>query len=226
MGYWELKIAQMYQTLLKYSKIVTLALLIISCINKREQLPYYNSADFTPIFLDNKKEVIENIPHQSGDFSFVDQENKTVTQKDIEGKVHVASFIFTTCGNICPTMTRNMKKIEKDHGSNSNVQILSYSVTPWRDSVPVLKAYSQEYDIQSKNWHFLTGSKSTIYTLARTSYFAEENIGLQKDSNDFLHTEHVLLIDADKRIRGIYNGTLELEIMQLSKDISLLLKDL
>jgi len=224
MDYWELKIAQMYQTLLKSSKLGLLLLLAISCNKNNTTLPYYNTADFTPIFSESIDEVEKLVPHKIGDFKLTNQNNEEVSHKNIEGKVHIASFIFTSCGSICPTMTRNLKRVEEEYGTNPDVKILSYSVTPWKDSVPVLKAYEKEFDIQTKNWHFLTGSKKDIYNLARTSYFAEENIGLQKDSNDFLHTEHIILVDREKRIRGIYNGTLELEIMQLSKDIESLLE--
>ncbi len=74
-------------------------------------------------------------------------------------------------------------------------------------------------------WHLLTGNKVNIYTLARPSYFAEADLGFTKDSTEFLHTEHVLLIDKTKRIRGIYNGTLQLEIDQIIKDIKILLAE-
>jgi protein SCO1/2 len=195
-----------------------------ACKKKSANLPYYNSADFTPIFI-SSEEAKKEITHTINDFSFKNQDNKLVTQKEIENKVHIASFIFTTCGSICPTMTTNLKRIETDHGTNSNVVMLSYSVTPWIDSVPVLKKYQEKHEIKTRNWHFLTGSKDEIYKLARNSYFAEENIGLQKDSSDFLHTEHIILVDRDKRIRGIYNGTLKLEIIQLSKDVDALLKE-
>ena len=88
-----------------------------------------------------------------------------------------------------------------------------------------LDDFSKEYKITSPNWHLLTGKKEKIYELARKSYFAEENIGFSKDTTDFLHTEHILLVDKNKKIRGIYNATLELEIQQLIKDISTLKKE-
>ena len=151
-----------------------------------------------------------------------DQHGKTVTHKDIEGKIHVANFIFTSCASICPVMTKHMKIIEGAFKDKPGVVILSYSVTPWIDSVPRLRKFALTNNITSPNWHLLTGNKSEIYTLARQSYFAEEDLGFTRDSTEFLHTEHVLLIDKTKRIRGIYNGTLQLEIEQLKKDIDAL----
>ena len=100
--------------------------------------------------------------------------------------------------------------------------MLSFSVTPWIDSVQKLKSYVKDKDIKMKNWYFLTGEKSKIYELARKSYFAEKDIGFTKDSTDFLHTEHFLLVDKTLRIRGIYNGTLSLEMQHLIEDIKLL----
>jgi len=191
-------------------------------VDKRPNLPYYNQADFTPIFLANNNTLDKEVTHQVANFSLTNQNNQNITQKDISGKIHVANFIFSSCGSICPVMTKNMKMVEHEYKNNDEVVILSYSVTPWIDNVAKLKAYTQLNDIDATNWHFLTGSKAEIYKLARQSYFAEEDLGFTKDSTDFLHTEHVLLIDKSKRIRGIYNGTLQLEMEQLIKDIAAL----
>lgn len=103
--------------------------------------------------------------------------------------------------------------------------MLSFSVTPWIDKVARLQQFAHRNQITSPNWHLLTGSTNQIYTLARKAYFAEEDIGFTKDSTQFLHTEHIILVDKQRRIRGIYNGTLELEVRQLSADIVQLLKE-
>ena len=188
--------------------------------NKALQLPYYNSADFTPSFI-SSDEAVKKITHHIANFSFRDQDNSIITQKDIEGKIHVANFFFTACGSICPKMMGNLKMAQDVYKKDSSLLFLSYSVTPWLDSVPKLKKYAEHESIKYP-WHLLTGSKAAIYDLARTSYFADEDLGFSKDSSDFLHTEHILLIDKQKRIRGIYNGTLQLEIEQLIKDIEIL----
>ena len=186
--------------------------------SKAEVLPFYNSAEFTPSFI-NDAQVEAVITHQIADFSFVNQDGITINEKAIKGKVHVANFIFTTCGSICPSMTKNLKQVSDEFNLSDSLVILSYSVTPWVDSVPRLKTYTELHEINNPNWHFLTGSTKEIYQLARQSYFAEEEIGFNRDSTDFLHTEHFLLVDQTKRIRGIYNGTLQLEMQQLIKDI-------
>ena len=201
------------------------SVVFLNCTGKKEKyfaLPYYNEPSFTPIFIENENEVSDKIKHTISNFSFLDQDSNLVTQKTIEGKIHVANFIFTSCGSICPTMTKNMKIVSDTLQNNDDIVFLSYSVTPWLDSPAVLKKYKSRNNIQNKNWHFLTGSKSDIYTLARRSYFAEEDLGFTKDSTEFLHTEHFILVDKNKRIRGIYNGTLILEMQQLIEDINTL----
>lgn len=185
-------------------------------------LPYYNTPDFSPRFITAKDSVDMLIPHHIGDFSFLDQHGRSFTSQDLRGKVHVADFIFTSCGSICPVMTEHMKLVDSAYRHNPDVVILSYSVTPWIDSVARLRAYAEAKGISSPQWHFLTGSKGAIYDLARRSYFAEEDLGFTRDSSEFLHTEHVILVDGDGRIRGIYNGTLLLDMQQLVKDIAVL----
>lgn len=194
------------------------SLLLFSCSQKQTSLPYYNTPDFTPLFSN------ESVTHTIADFSFTDQNGHHITQHDVEGKIHVAAFIFTSCGSICPVMTDNMQTVSNAFVNDSNVVLLSFTVTPWIDSVARLKQYTTTKHITNPNWHFLTGPKSAIYNLARTSYFAEENMGFTKDSTEFLHTEHIILADENKNIRGIYHGTLKLEMEQLIKDIEQLKK--
>jgi protein SCO1 len=203
-----------------------LAIVFASCLqkNKPAALPYYNTPDFTPQFL-ALNDVDGKITHTISPFSFTDQHGKEINDKDVKGKIHVANFIFTSCGSICPTMTKHMKLLQQEFQSNPDVVMLSYSVTPWIDSVVRLKKYADNNGIVSSNWHLLTGNKGDIYTLARQSYFAEEDLGFTKDSTEFLHTEHILLVDKTSHIRGIYNGTLQLEAEQLVKDINVLLKE-
>ena len=217
----------MFRTVfLKNSLIAFIVFLTACAANQQEHtLPYYNTPEFTPLFLTTQKDIDQKITHAIGNFSFTDQHNQTITEKCIDGKIHVANFIFTSCGSICPVMTKQMKLVEKNFLQDTNLVILSYSVTPWIDSVSRLKKYANANHIEKSNWHLLTGKKNEIYTLARQSYFAEEDLGFTKDSSQFLHTEHVLLVDKNKRIRGIYNGTLQLEMEQLVKDIQQLKKE-
>jgi protein SCO1/2 len=221
MDCWEQKIVKMYRIVF----LLFSSLLLVSCSNKKAEtiaLPYYNEPDFTPIFITDSFEVASKIKHTIADFSFLNQDSTLISQKNIEGKIHIANFIFTSCGSICPKMTTNLKIVNDSLKSHSNIVLFSYSVTPWIDTPTVLKKYKVRNEITNPNWHFLTGSKNDIYNLARKSYFAEEDIGFSKDSTEFLHTEHFILVDKTKRIRGIYNGTLSLEMQQMLDDIKTL----
>ena len=199
---------------------------LFSCHEKKVDalvsLPYYNEPNFTPLFIKNKSEVDKLVTHKINDFSFLNQDSALITQKAIEGKIHVANFIFTSCGSICPVMTHNLKIVSDSLKNENQVSFISFSVTPWIDKPYVLLKYKNRNEIKNNNWHFLTGNKADIYKLARQSYFAEEDIGFSKDSTEFLHTEHFLLIDKTKRIRGIYNGSLSLEMQHLIEDIKTL----
>jgi protein SCO1/2 len=218
----------MLQTVFLRISFIFCVTLCLSCSETKQEnivikLPYYNTPEFTPQFIASAIEANQKITHTISSFSMTDQHGKQITEKDIEGKIHVANFIFTRCGSICPVMTKHMKLVQDVYKNNADVVMLSYSVTPWVDSVARLKLYADNNAINSPNWHLLTGTKGDIYKLARQSYFAEEDLGFSKDSTDFLHTEHILLVDRNKKIRGIYNGTLQLEAEQLIKDIKTLL---
>jgi protein SCO1 len=217
MACWVQKIA-----LTRWIAYLSVSAVLFTCTGDIETLPYYNTPEFDPLFIESDEEVSSKISHQIADFSFVDQDGATITQRDIEGKIHVANFIFTSCISICPKMTDLMQQVDEAFADDKDVVILSYSVTPWIDNVARLHEYALANDISSTNWHLLTGDRGKIYELARKSYFAEEDLGFTRDSTEFLHTEHLLLVDKSKRIRGIYNGTLQLEIEQLIKDIAVL----
>lgn len=211
------------------SCICLLLLLCLTSCQRSEQkpvLPFYNQADFTPLFFQSMSEADQAITHRVAAFRLLDQHHQWISNEDVKGKIHVANFFFTRCGSICPAMMRNMLSLQQRFAANQAVEILSFSVTPWIDSVGLLQAYAARNNITAPNWHLLTGSRQEIYQLARQSYFAEETLGLSKDSSNFLHTEHVLLVDAELRLRGIYNGTLPFDMEQLARDIPLLEKEM
>ena len=187
-------------------------------------LPFYNTPDFTPRWLTSNDPKADTLHHLSG-FAFQNQNNQTITEQTVKGKIHVADFFFTRCPGLCPRLTRSMSEVQAAFRNDPQVLLLSYSVTPDRDSVAQLRQYATKHQIIDGKWHLLTGNRASIYQLARQSYFADENLGVQKGEADFLHTENLLLIDQKLRIRGIYNGTLPLEIQQLIEDIRVLEKE-
>jgi protein SCO1/2 len=199
--------------------LISCCALALSCSDSKvSKIPYYNEPDFNPLFL-NELQAEKEITHRISPFAFYNQDSTLFDSQSLLGKVYVANFIFTRCSDICPDMTAQMKRIENAFLGNNQVALISFSVTPWIDDVKTLQKFSEKNQISSVNWSLLTGPKEMIYNLARKSFFAEESIGYNKDSKEFLHTEHFILVDQKGRIRGIYNGTIPLEADQCIEDI-------
>jgi len=184
-------------------------------------LPYYNEATFTPHWINPGDNVLDTF-HRISSFTLINQEGKTITERSFEDKIYVVDFFFTACPGICPKLTANMMDIQEEFLNEDDVLLLSHSVTPGRDSVPILKQYAENKGILSKKWHLVTGTQKEIYKLGRKDYFIEEDLGLNKKEDEFLHTENFVLIDKDRRIRGIYNGLSKTSINQLIADIKTL----
>ena len=187
-------------------------------------LPFINKPDFTPEWINKTDSGYDSI-HRIPSFSFTDQEGRAITEKTVEGKIYVADFFFTRCGSICPKLTADMRILQEKFREDDEVILLSHSVTPEMDSVPVLKKYAEAKGIYSVKWHLLTGNRADIYRLAKKEYYAGDTVGYYQTGNEFLHTENFILVDKHRRIRGIYNGTLPLEMERLSDDISTLKKE-
>ena len=183
-------------------------------------------------------------------FSFVDQNGKTISNRDVEGKVYVANYFFTTCHGICPKMNANMRRVFDELKDEKDFMILSHTCMPEVDSVPVLKKYEYKmingkleqridlsYDIiapadstlpvQNNSWLFLTGTKASLYDLARHSYLIDKG-GSDTALNineQFIHTQLFALVDKQQRVRGIYDGLKEEEIQKLITDAKALLRE-
>lgn len=187
-------------------------------------LPYYNEATFTPKWMDTDNANLDTF-HQIMPFVLINQEGDTITESTFENKIYITDFFFTVCPGICPRMTKNMASLQEKFKDNSQVLFLSHSVTPTRDSVPVLKKYADEKGVIAGKWHLVTGDRDLIYELGRKAYFVEEDLGLEKDLDEFLHTENFVLIDQNRHIRGIYNGLNKSSLAQLEKDVVVLLEN-
>ncbi len=186
-----------------------------------ESLPYFNEATFTPHWLTPGSQEEKEF-HVIPNFTLINQLGDTITNKTFENKIYITDFFFTTCPGICPKMTANMSKLQKEFKDDSTILLLSHSVTPEYDSVPVLQEYAKEKQINPNKWHLVTGDRKQIYDLGRNYYFVEEDLGVEKNEDDFLHTENFLLIDKNKHIRGIYNGLNRASIAQLIIDVNTL----
>ena len=203
-------------------KLIFLLLFVfISCDEvSTKQLPIYNPSDFNPKLVDKSiRNVSDN--HRVKDFNLINQNGIKISSKDYENKIYVVDFFFTSCPSICPIMTNNMLLVQEEFIKNNDVMLLSMSVKPEIDNVEVLKKYAIEKGVIDSKWNITTGSKKHIYELARKSYFAvldQGDGGLQ----DFIHTPNFILVDTNKQIRGIYDGTVENEISRLIQDINIL----
>lgn len=182
-----------------------------------EQLPYFNDTTLTPIWV-AADSVNLVIPHRVASFELTDQHGRTATESLMDDRITVVDFFFTSCPSLCPKLTRSMLRIQDSVGDATDVQLLSISVTPERDSVSVLSAYADANGIDYDRWRLLTGDRGTIYGAARNSFFADVDTG----AGSFLHSETFYLLDGNRRIRGVYNGTLGTEITQIVQDIELL----
>ena len=210
--------------------IFGLVLLLVSCsegeapVRTLEKLPYYDEATFTPHWIENTDPSLNGF-HKISSFSLTNQDGKTITENTFDDKIYVTDFFFTTCGGICPKMTTNMKMLQQEFIDDADVLLLSHSVTPERDSVEVLKRYAELKGVISDKWHLVTGTQEEIYKLGRKDYFVEEDLGLEKEADEFLHTENFVLIDKNRHIRGIYNGLKKSSLNQLVNDIQTLKKE-
>lgn len=183
---------------------------------------------------DVKKEMVDpdvfdqGIGHRIGQFSFKNQFNEDVSTNDMKGKVFVAEYFFTTCGTICPKMTEQMTRVQAAYRGNDNLKILSFTVNPDYDTVEIMNAYAQKYDAEADQWHFLTGDKNELYSVARKYFFVlkpAEAANLGDAGSDFIHTNNFVLVDQKLRIRGYYDGTNPDEVDVLIEDIDLLLNE-
>ena len=196
--------------------------LLVSCsMSGVERLPFYNSPDFTPEWIENDSDVFREI-HRIAPFSFTNQNNETVTEETFSNKIYIADFFFTSCPGICPKLTKSMNDLQEYFINDDEILLISHTVTPWMDTVAQLKNYAENNGVIDGKWHLVTGEQEKLYTTARKSYFAEMDEGYNKTADDFLHTENFILVDKQKRIRGVYNGTLSVDVNRLIKDIELL----
>lgn len=204
--------------------------LFYSVLKPKKVLPVYSPSDVNPELVDTTIQY-KIRDHVIADFAFINQNGDTVTQKDYEDKIYVADFFFTTCPTICPIMTDNMVWLQEQIKDYPDVMLLSHSVTPDYDSVPVLREYADKKGVIDSKWNLVTGNKKDIFYIARKSYLAVKTTD-SKELYDMVHTENFILVDKKGRIRGFYNGTNldkeaegEKNVKQLLEDIKWLRKD-
>lgn len=185
-----------------------------------ETLPIYSPSMVSKELVEENIQFIKKY-HKIKDFSMKNQNGETITQEFYNDKIYVADFFFTTCPTICPIMTENMGYIQEKIKNDSDILLLSFSVTPEIDSVEQLKKYALEKNVIDSKWNLVTGNKKDIYNLARTSYLVAKTNG-DGGKYDMIHTENFVLIDKESRIRGFYDGTNEEAMNKLLADVTIL----
>lgn len=193
---------------------------IYTLLTPEKNLPVYQPDMVNTELVDTTVQYVRKY-HKIADFKLLNQNGDTITQDFYKNKIYVADFFFTTCLTICPIMTDHMLKIQEKIKDDPEVFLLSHTVIPKADSVPVLKEYALEKGVIDEKWNLVTGDKKQIYDLARKSYLATKTDG-NGGPYDMIHTENFVLVDKKSQIRGFYDGTNPEAIKDLMEDISIL----
>ncbi len=160
------------------------------------------------------------------DFSFLDQYGTRITNKDVQGKVYLAEFFFTTCPGICPKMNTNLRPVYDKYKNEPGFLILSHTVNPSTDSVARLKKYADSLGVDEGNWFFLTGKKDSLYLAARLSYLLDDPKNtINPIEEQFIHTQFFALVDKNGYVRSIIDGLKKDEIAEMEGEIDKLLKE-
>ncbi len=180
-----------------------------------ENLPYLGRTEYTET---------DTIYHTIAPFRFVDQDSNFVTNETFEDQIYVADFFFTSCPTICPVMKTQMLRVYEAYETDPEIGILSYSIDPTHDTVAVLKEFADRLGVKTEKWHFVTGEKDKIFELGQKSYI----VTAAEDSSEpggYIHSGAFILVDKERRIRGIYDGTKPDQVDRLINDIERLKKE-
>lgn len=198
--------------------LLALSLFIASCQEKKN-LPFLGPKDTRVV-----AGQVDTVYHQIPAFRFLNQDSVWVSEKDMAGKIYIADFFFTSCPTICPKMKTQLLRIYERYAENDVIRILSHSIDPTYDTPRVLKQYATRLQVKSPRWNMLTGDKAAIYKLGEKSYM----VTAQEDKNEaggFVHSGAFILVDKNRHVRGIYDGTQEAEVNHLIEDIEILLQE-
>ncbi|MCA0230297.1 MAG: SCO family protein [Bacteroidetes bacterium] len=204
--------------------IIVLALFSLwSCSGSSERLPILGERDTVKKMVDGK-EVVDTVYHTIPDFKFVNQEGDTVSAQNFNDKIYVADFFFTTCPTICPVMKKQMKKVYEKFKGENEVAILSHTIDPEHDTPAVLKEYAKDLGVSGTQWMFVTGNREKIYEIGEKQYLVVAGADSTAPGG-YIHSGAFVLVDKQKRVRGMYNGTDEAGTQRLIADIERLRKE-
>jgi len=207
----------MSRTTGKLILVVVLSLPVILAVLLKKSIFGYTEL---PIYSSNEMGV--EVPYLIDSFSLIDQNGIPFTRDSIGDKIFISSFFFASCPDVCPTINGHIKIATQKLENSPDIMFLSHTVDPYNDTDSVLYEYARKFEVNDQQWKLLTGKKSTIYHLARDCYKAV--IQEVPDTNTFIHSEKLMLIDKDFHVRGIYDGMNFDEIMNMIKDARFLLQ--
>jgi protein SCO1/2 len=215
----------MYKSII--SKNILGAFIIVgslaACENSPKRLPILGERDAVSHEVDGKT-VVDTVYHTIPDFSFVNQKGDTITQNIVKNKIYVTDFFFTSCPTICPVMKRQMIKVYEKFKDNPDVMILSHTIDPEHDTPEVLNKFAGDLGITGNQWQFLTGPKEKIYEIGQGSYLVTAKEDATAEGG-YIHSGAFILVDKDRRVRGMYDGTTEEGTTKLMEDITTLLAE-
>lgn len=212
-----------YRLLIGFFVVFSIVFVVIAytLLKPKKNLPIYHPSMVNPELVDSTVQHISKY-HTISDFAFTNQNGEIITQKNFADKIYVADFFFTTCPTICPIMQDNMVILQEAFKNDDQMMLLSHTVMPDIDSVPVLKQYALDKGVLDHKWHLVTGDKRDIYYIARKSYLAVKTDD-EGELYDMVHTENFILVDEKRRVRGFYDGTSTEDVTRLIDDIKWLL---
>lgn len=172
-------------------------------------------------------------------FSLTDQLGRPVTDSDLRGKIVLANFIYTSCPDICPTTSGQMRTMQEQLREagllDTDVRLLSITVDPTRDTPEQLHTYAEGLRADPERWRFLTGEAAAIRQVVVNGFalgievmppVAQEHgdhtaSAHEHSTYDVSHSGRFVLIDRAWQIAGYYESA-ELVPEQLLADIQAL----
>jgi len=174
--------------------------------------------------IENGRTFYDTLDHTVADFSFVDQDSVWINNKTFEDKIYVADFFFTSCPTICPAMKKQLLRVYEKYEMDDRVAILSHTIDPKFDSVAVLKAFAEALGVNTNKWHFVTGDMDAIYDIGERSYLVTAGAD-ESAPGGYIHSGAFLLVDSQRRIRGVYDGTEPEQVDKLLFEMDILLEE-
>lgn len=207
-----------------FLSIILAAMILSACNNQSDQkLPVLGVKKPIEKIVAGKT-ITDTLYKKIPPFQFVNQDSLTVTNRDFDGRIYVADFFFTSCPDICPIIQRNMLKVYQKYRNNQQVKILSYTIDPDHDTPARLKNYAVKLGVDGNQWEFLRGQKQAVYALAKNDYMVSVDDDT-KGPGGFAHEGFFVLVDKERRMRGVYDGTNGEEVNKLLKDMDILLAE-